>query len=720
MDDMTQMDDDDGQVSKAPDQSKFDTLKEWITADLDHSAKWRTRAKKEFEFVAGPGQWSEEDKSHLMSEERPMLTFNKTLKFIRAICGIEANNRHETTFMPLELDSPGEVKANEVLSAGSSWMGKSCNAERKQSRAFRDEVICGMGWTEAGLDFDTDPKGMYSEVRCDPLTMGWDRNAREQNLEDAKRVFQVKKMLLSEARALIPGVTDSPSISNEDLDAFWASGAFDYRAGEEAKTQQQKELREENTIKNDPRTEVHIVRIQWWEYETYTYGFNPMTGKNEAMAHEEFEALQEQMAVTGVKLPGTKMRRKKYMQAFLGNRVLEISECPCPSDFTFQCMTWEPDDIDGTWYGIVRVLIDPQTWLNKWISQVMHMVNTTAKGGVIIESDAVSDVREFQQTYAKANAASVVNPGTISKGKIMAKPGAALTAGVLNLLEIANVAFQDVTGMNLELMGLADRDQPGVLEAQRKQAAMTILATLFDSLSLFRVRNGRVRLHYLQTTFADGRLIRVAGPDAQMAIPLIKDQLAGRYDVDVEDAPTSPNTKEKTWGTIQMLLPPLLKANMVPPKMIIKLLDYVPFLPSKLVQAFKQIAEEPDPQGEKQAALAQRGAEAEVAETEASADLKTKQAAAAHASAILDLANAGAAEAQQQATRFDMLLATLGIGGKKPPLAQDEPPQANANALPQLPMLGQAPQQALPLPDVNAAPAQPPGIALPGGLNGGR
>ena len=29
---------------------------------------------------------------------------------------------------------------------------------------------------------------------------------------------------------------------------------------------------------------------------------------------------------------------------------------------------------------------------------------------------------------------------------------------------------------------------------------------------------------------------------------------------------------------------------MVPPKMIIKLLDYVPFLPSKLVAAFKEIA----------------------------------------------------------------------------------------------------------------------------------
>lgn len=710
--------DDDGKVSTAPDQSKFVTLREWVMADIEHSSAWRSGAKEDFSFVAGPGQWSEEDRQFLREEERPVLTFNRVLKYVRAICGIEANNRHETTYIPRELDNEGEVKVNEVLSAGSNWMAAQCNADRQQSRAFRDAVICGMGWTEQALSYDDDPKGQYVETRCDPLEMFWDRNARDQNLMDAKRVGRVRKMLLSEARALLPGVTDAPGVLDSDLDAYWAAGAFDYRS-RDAKSQEQKELREENQVKDDPKREVHIVHIQWWEYENYKYAFNPATNKAEAMDEATFQQIKEQAAMMGIDVPFTTLRRKKYLQAFVGNKVLQMGPCPRPDGFTFQCITHEPDDVAGVWFGIVRILKDPQLWSNKWISQVMHMVNTTAKGGVIIEDDAVGDVREFQKNYAKPQAASVVRSGAISKGKIMGKPGTANLSGIMGLLEIAQQAFPDVTGMNLELMGMADRDQPGILEAQRKQAAMTILATLFDSLSLFRVEVGRARLHYLQTALADGRLIRVAGPDAEVAIPLLKDKVTGKYDVIVDDAPTSPNTKEKTWATIQMLLPPLLQAGMVPPKMILKLLDYVPFLPSKLVQAFKQIAAEPEPGDAEKAALAQRGAVAEVADKEAAAKLKDAQAQATDAKMLLDLAEAGSQQAQAEAARevrrFGGLLNSL-VSRRVPPMQPEAPQQQIAT----LPMLGSEPMQAAPLQQTSAEPAAMPNdIALPGGLNGG-
>lgn len=708
--------DDDGKVSTAPDQAKFVTLKEWVEADIEHSSTWRSGAKEDFSFVAGPGQWSEEDKQHLLEEQRPILTFNRVLKYVRAICGIEANNRHDTTYIPRELDNEGEVKVNEVLSAGSNWMAAQCNADRQQSRAFRDAVICGMGWTEQALSYDDDPKGQYVETRCDPLEMFWDRNARDQNLMDAKRVGRVRKMLLSEAKALIPGVTDAPGMMDGDLDAYWAAGAFDYRS-RDAKSQEQKELREENQVKDDPKREVHIVQIQWWEYENYKYAFNPQTGKAEAMDEETFARLKAEADMVGADIPHTTMRRKKYLQAFVGNKILQMGPCPRPDGFTLQCITHEPDDVAGCWFGIVRILKDPQLWSNKWISQVMHMVNTTAKGGVIVEDDAVGDIREFQANYAKPQAVSVVKAGAISKGKIMGKPGAANLGGVMGLLNIAQAAFSDVSGMNLELMGMADRDQPGILEAQRKQAAMTILATLFDSLSLFRVEVGRARLHYLQTALADGRLIRVAGPDAEVAIPLLKDKVTGKYDVIVDDAPTSPNTKEKTWATIQMLLPPLLQAGMVPPKMILKLLDYVPFLPSKLVQAFKQIADEPDPNAEAKEQLAQRGAVAEVADKEAAAKLKEAQAQASEAKMLLDLAEAGSQQAQAEAARdvrrFGSLLNSI-VGRRQP--VQDLPQQP-VNVLP---TLGDVPiQQAAPLGQTSAEPVMPNDIALPGGLNGG-
>jgi hypothetical protein len=68
---------------------------------------------------------------------------------------------------------------------------------------------------------------------------------------------------------------------------------------------------------------------------------------------------------------------------------------------------------------------------------------------------------------------------------------AAMTDGYVGLMTFAISSFKDVTGINLELLGQQDQNQPGIIEAMRKQAGMTVLATLFDSLRGFRKQVGR-------------------------------------------------------------------------------------------------------------------------------------------------------------------------------------------------------------------------------------
>jgi len=699
----------------------FKMLVDCITDDIDHSAAWRKQAHEDFKFAIGPGQWSEEDRRKLKDERRPVVTFNKTNKYVRAICGIEANNRMETAYLPRELDSIGEVKANEVLSDASKWMEDSCYATRHQSRAFRDSTICGMGWTEALISYDDDPEGAYEETRVHPCEMIWDREARDQNLLDAKRVARIRRMRLADARRIIEGLTNEKFV-NADLDAAWASNIYQTE-GKSAEAEHSDATVDTSMDEDDPKKMVTLVQVQWWEYEPYYRAANPQAITDPSaqrvvdLTVDEYAQAQRtygNLSPNG-KWPGTKMRRRVYKQAFLGSKLLHTGPAPCPSAFTFNCVTWEPNE-DGTWSGLVRDIRDPQVWGNKFFAQMMHIINATAKGGIIAESDAFADIAEAQRTYARPDAITVVNPGTVAKGKIMAKPGQGFSSGVLNLIQITDQMFSEVTGINLELMGLANRDQAGILESQRKQAAMTILATLFDSMATFRQRVGQVRLHYIQTILADGRLIRIAGQDTQEAIPLIRDKVMGKYDVVVSDAPTSPNSKEKIWASIQILLPPLMQAGMVGPEHINVLLDYVPGLPAKLVQTFRDMASKPDPAQEQQQQLQQRAQEAEVADKEASARSKS-------AGAVLSLAKAAGERSAVEVAQFQAAMTALGFG-TKPMISDDGQPIMGASEQApqpprQLPELGQ--QEAAPMPETSAPGGVLPqsGLALPGGLTNG-
>jgi hypothetical protein len=713
------------QAEQAPSQqdnvSLYLTLKEQIQADIDHSNAWRIRAKLDYGFVADnakQGQWAEADKQKLADEGRPAIVFNKTNKFIRAVGGIEVNNRQQTIYVPSDPTEPGEVKANELATQGGEWMDAKTRASRKKTRCFRDLLICGMGWGESLVSWDDDPRGLYDLDRINPLEMGWDYSARDQNLMDSKRRWRCREMLLSEARQLMAGITDE-EFTDEDLDASWCDG-IGVPQSDVAKTKEQKEKREENTTGPQSRRTVHIVQIQWWEYEFYHRVMNPaaMTDPR-AAPHLDLTPKQIAEMEKSGQLPGElprsrRLRRKVFKQAFLGGKVLHVGPAPRPDGFTLHCMTGEPDDLEGTWFGLVKLARDPQTWENKFFVQIMHIINSTAKGGIIIEDDAVEDIREFLSNYAKPNAVSVVRAGAVSKGKVMARPGAGLTAGVLQLHQMAQEALPDVLGINLELMGLADRDQPGVLEAQRKQSAMTILATLFDSLSLWEEERGQTKLYFLQNFLADGRLIRIHGDDGYQALPLLKDEMFGKYDAIVDEAPSSMNMKEKAWQGLQFILPLLQENGALDAETGSMLLDYVPFLPTKLVEGLKAALKKPNPAAEEMQQIAKEGEQAKVKKDATSA--------------VLNIANAAYAQARADQTRRDGTRKDIETVLNE----QDRRRQRNTEAVeaqvigqtdggrsvPQLPELGGG--QSVPLPQIDMPlPAAPGGLAPPEGANGG-
>ena len=129
-----------------------------------------------------------------------------------------------------------------------------------------------------------------------------------------------------------------------------------------------------------------------------------------------------------------------------------------------------------------------------------------------------------------------------------------------------------------------------MLEAQRRQSSLNLLASLFNSLRRYRKRQGKILLHLIQNYLADGRLIRIVGESKSEYVPLMRSNIADvQYDIIIDDAPNSPNEKERTWGILQQMLP-LLK-DVITPDMILEIAKYTP-LPATLVDQWMKKAKE--------------------------------------------------------------------------------------------------------------------------------
>jgi hypothetical protein len=129
----------------------------------------------------------------------------------------------------------------------------------------------------------------------------------------------------------------------------------------------------------------------------------------------EFDDLSKKAKLAGAELRFAKQTRKVFKQAYLGAILLEIGEAPCKDHFSFKCMTGKRDRNKNIFYGLVRAMKDPARWSNKCMSQTMHIMNTSAKGGIMAERGGFfENDMEGEESYAKQDQVTYLKQGALS------------------------------------------------------------------------------------------------------------------------------------------------------------------------------------------------------------------------------------------------------------------------------------------------------------------
>jgi hypothetical protein len=588
--------------------SKMDEL-EFIKATqlmhkeaVDHTYESRKEASESRLFVAGD-QWDQMDLAE--REGRPSVTYNRCGPFVDSVVGMHIQNQQEVTYLP-RTTGDQDPKQAEVLNSAAQWARDESDADDEEIEVFIDLVTTGIGSLETMISFDKDPDGNIVQEHIDWVNeLYWDPMVKRKNAQDKRWVMRIKPWDKDDIEEEWP----DKDVSGGDWDSsdMWWQPEI-HRADKAW-------LYKNDQAENVPDNQQMVVMLEWFEIEKQHRV--KVNGKTHNISVNKFNKMRDMFDQSGIPYTTRPVPMRVYHRAFItGDTLLERG--PAPVDgFSIEITTGKRCHKTASWYGLVRSLKDPQRWANIFFSSMIYQIATSGKG-ILAEEDVFPNIHKAKESWAKPDEITEVNAGSISGGKILPTPQTPYPAGLDRMMEHSIQSFNDVTGIPVEMLGLTKADQAGVVEAQRRQSGIAILSWAFNAIRRFRKDQGRTLLDYIDRYISDGRLIRIS--NKKEYVPLIKMDGMAQYDIIVDDAPSSPNQKDKVWQIMQTLMPHMMQMGVPMPKDIF---DYLP-IPESLKESWKeQMKPDPAKQQAQQKALQlqERAAVAEISKDESKAAL---------------------------------------------------------------------------------------------------
>lgn len=553
------------------------TVRKNIRKFRTHYSRWRIQAKLDYDFYAG-NQWTSDEITTLEEQGRPPIVFNRIARTINCVTGLELQNRQEINCVPFGTEDNG---LSDLANSAVKFVRNETDAEDEESESYEDVLICGLGGIYTYVDYEVDQDGKICEERIDPFMLAFDPASKKKNVEDARWKAIARKYTKDEFYETWPDadIGKEGGTLFDEADSSFSNQHDDYDTDDVM------------TRNSDTKGLIEVVYYQCYTlvpiYRVADIATDPMTGQQheqiKELSEDDFNSIKDQIEASGLKY--VKQNKRQYHQYIIaGGELLEKSDAPIEG-FSIEILTGLRDRNTNIWFGLCRLMRDPQRWANKWLSQIMHIINSNAKGGYLYETGSFKDPQQAEKDMARPDKNVEVNPNKL--GNIIPKPQATIPSDLNNLLQYAMQAINDTSGVSLELQGLVGHEQTGIVENSRKNAGVTVLAQFTNTLRKFRKAQGRTLISFIQNYISDGRLIRIDEKNGPKYVPLLKDKMATKYDIMIDDAPTSTNMKEKVFASMMQIMPLALQAGIpIPPEV----LDYSP-LPQVLIDDWKQFIE---------------------------------------------------------------------------------------------------------------------------------
>ena len=492
-------------------------------------------------------QWDEADIAALDAEGRPALTINTILPTINTVLGEQSTRRADIQFKPRR---GGDAEVAHTLNKLYMQIADNNKLDWVEQQVFADGLIMdGRGYFDVRMDFSDHVEGEIRITAKDPLDILPDPDAKDSDPKTWNEVFETKWMTLDEIEELygkkqandLQFIAENGNSFGRDSIEYEETRFGDVDSTDDylgAGIPGDDEYRNVKALRVIERQHKRITRVDCF--------VDPNTGDQ----REVPDAWGDRKAKKFAKEYGlsiiTKTKRKVRWTVTCDKVVLFDDWSPY-NDFTI--VPYFAYFRRGRPFGMVRNLLSPQEQLNKIASQELHIVNTTANSGWMVESGSLvgMTVDDLEEHGAETGLVVEYARGTNPPLKIQPNQ---IPTGLDRISQKAALNIKAISGINDSMLGSDSAEVSGVaIQAKQNRGAIMIQVPL-DNLRKCRQYLAEKILNLLQTFYTEQRVIQVTNesdplkPREEVVInqmtpegQIINDLTLGEYDVVVSTAP---------------------------------------------------------------------------------------------------------------------------------------------------------------------------------------
>ena len=500
-------------------------------------------------FIGDGGQWSDTDREYFETTlKRRCIEDNHILPAVQTATGEQIFTRADISFKPRKGQASEEVA--KILSKLALHVQVDNSYHRKEKTLWKDGLIKQRGYLDVRMKFDENLNGDVCITSVDPRTVMPDIYAESYDPKDWKEVIkfswlsmdEIEGMYGKEARSRVE-LTHGHYSDNPFTDEFRNHNQIDERYGFGLGGVRMIYERSEAGEKR-----VRVIERQYYKWRVSLCYIDPVTADHKPVPEDVKESEAEQIAQKNGHVLSKINVKRVYWRVTTRFTVLHDSLSPYRS-FTIIPFFYIFDY--GTTLSMVDNAISQQDLRNKALSNGIHIFNTTANSGWVVQKDSLTNMSTQDLETFGAKSGLVLEHAVDSPAPQKIQPGQ-FPEGLRFLMEIGKQGIKDATGMQ-------DADQMirSHMPGDSTQSAMfqqkLQLADPLDNLEHTRTILGNKMIELFQDYYTSDRMFKISDTDEygkeveqQVRIneitatgDILNDITKGEYDVVVSTKPTA-------------------------------------------------------------------------------------------------------------------------------------------------------------------------------------